>query len=56
MTCRAVQKGIRTGVWLAQRLRQETTISLKWIAQQLLMGSWTYVSNLPRESRQRLCR
>jgi hypothetical protein len=26
--------------------RQETTMSLKWIARRLDMGSWTYVSNL----------
>ncbi len=26
--------------------RQEITMSLKWIAQRLQMGSWTYVSNL----------
>jgi REP-associated tyrosine transposase len=31
---------------LAQRLRKETTMSLKWIALRLRMGSWTYVSNL----------
>jgi hypothetical protein len=24
-------------------------MSLKWIAQRLQMGSWTYVSNLPNE-------
>ena len=42
-------------IWLAQRLRQETT-SLKWIAQQLQMGSWTYVSNLLRENRKPLCK
>jgi hypothetical protein len=33
----------------ARRLRQETTMSLKWIAQRLHMGSWTYVSNLLNE-------
>jgi hypothetical protein len=33
-------------VELARRLRKETTMSLKWIAEQLEMGSWTYVSNL----------
>ena len=27
-------------------LRQQTTMTLKWIAQRLHMGSWTYVSNL----------
>ncbi len=31
---------------IAWRLRQETTMTLKWIAQQLHMGSWTYLSNL----------
>ena len=30
-------------------LRQETTMSLKWIAQRLQMGTWTYVSNLLNE-------
>jgi hypothetical protein len=31
---------------LARLLRQETTMSLKWVAQRLHVGSWTYVSNL----------
>ena len=31
---------------LARRLRKETIMSLKWIARELKMGSWTYVSNL----------
>jgi REP element-mobilizing transposase RayT len=30
---------------IAGRLRQETTMTLKWIAQNLHMGSWTYLSN-----------
>jgi hypothetical protein len=33
-------------VQLARRLRRETTLSLKWIAQQLGVGSWNYLSNL----------
>ena len=37
-------KGDKRKVALARRLRQETTMSLKWIAQRLHMGSWTYVS------------
>ena len=37
----------------ARRLRQETTMSLKWIALRLHMGSWTYVSNLLNEPPQR---
>jgi putative transposase len=39
-------KGDKSKVALARRLRQETTMSLKWIARRLRMGSWTYVSNL----------
>jgi hypothetical protein len=31
------------------RKRGKTTMSLKWIAQRLNMGSWTYVSNLLNE-------
>jgi putative transposase len=33
-------------VELARRLRRETTLSLKWIAQELGVGSWKYLSNL----------
>ena len=43
---RGRRKGHRVKVLLARRLRQETTVSLEWIAQRLDMGSWTYVSNL----------
>jgi putative transposase len=43
-------KGDKAKVALARRLRQETTMSLKWIAQRLHMGSWTYVSNLLHEN------
>ena len=49
---RARRKGHRGKVMLARRLRQETTMSLKWIAQRLQMGSWTYVSNLLNETPQ----
>jgi hypothetical protein len=31
---------------LARARRSETTMSLKWIARRLEMGSWTHVSNL----------
>jgi hypothetical protein len=41
------RKGDKEKVKVAGRLRQETTMSLKWIAQRLSMGSWTYVSSLP---------
>jgi DNA-binding CsgD family transcriptional regulator len=30
---------------IARRLRKETTISLKWIAARLEMGSWTHAAN-----------
>jgi hypothetical protein len=46
---RARRKGHRSKVRLPRRLRQETTMSLKWIAQRLQMGTWTYVSNLLNE-------
>lgn len=36
-------------VALANFLRSETTMSLKWIARRLEMGSWTHVSNLLRQ-------
>jgi len=45
------RKGDEFKVRLARRLRRETTMSLKWIAGRLHMGSWTYVSNLPHEKR-----
>ncbi len=43
------RKGDKGKVRTARRLRQETTMSLKWIAQRLHMGSWTYVSKLLNE-------
>ena len=39
-------KGEARKVALAWRLRTETTMTLKWIAAELQMGSWTHVSNL----------
>jgi REP element-mobilizing transposase RayT len=42
-------KGDKEKVKLARRLRAETTMTLRWIAGRLRMGSWTYVSNLLRE-------
>jgi hypothetical protein len=41
-----MRKGDKLKVLLARRLRRETTMSLKWIARRLHMGSWTCVSNL----------
>ena len=43
---RGASKGDERKVRLAARLRKETTMSLKWIAEQLEMGSGTYVSDL----------
>jgi len=39
-------KGHPGKVMMAHRLRQEMTMSLRWIAERLQMGTWTYVSNL----------
>ncbi len=39
-------KGDPVKVELARRLRAQTTMSLKWIANRLQMGSWSYASNL----------
>ena len=41
-----LRKGDPRKVAIARRLRQETTMTLKWIAERLRMGTWTYVSNL----------
>jgi putative transposase len=45
-TLRQARKGDKRKVRLAVRIRKETTMSLKWIARHLSMGSWTHVSNL----------
>ena len=45
------RKGDKGKVKLARRLRAETTMTLRWIAGRLQMGSWTHVSNLLREKR-----
>jgi hypothetical protein len=48
------RKGDAKKVRIAQRLRAETTMTLKWIAGELQMGKWTHVSNLlSRQRRQR---
>lgn len=39
------RKGDSEKVKIAVRLRRETIMTLKWIAQRLRMGSWTHVSN-----------
>lgn len=38
-------KGDPGKIRLARRLRAETSVTLKWIAEHLHMGSWTHVSN-----------
>jgi len=43
---RQVGKGDKRKVRLAERVRKEPAMSLKWIAQHLEIGSWPYVSNL----------
>jgi len=45
------RKGHPVKVRMARRLRAETTVSLKWIAETLCMGTWTHVSNLLRPGR-----
>jgi hypothetical protein len=50
---RRAAKGDERKVRLAARIRRETTMSLKWIAEHLAMGSWTHVSNLLVAERQR---
>jgi len=40
------QKGDPEKVKIARRVRTETTMTLKWIAARLQMGTWTNVSNL----------
>jgi hypothetical protein len=43
---RQASKSDQRKVRLAARLRKNTTMSLKWIAEHLQMVSWTHVSNL----------
>jgi REP element-mobilizing transposase RayT len=40
---------------LAEKLRFETTVSLRWIAQRLEMGTWTHVSNLLQRPKRSKC-
>jgi hypothetical protein len=40
------RKGDVKKVRISQRLRSETTMSLKWIAGELRMGTWTQASNV----------
>jgi REP element-mobilizing transposase RayT len=47
------RKGDAKKVRMAQRLRAETTMTLKWIAEALQMGAWTHVSNLLSRQRRK---
>ena len=38
-------KGDTRKIRIAQRLRAETAVTLKWIATELNMGTWTHVAN-----------
>ena len=42
---RGTLKGDKRKVRIAKRLRAETTMTLKWIAERLNMGVWTHVAN-----------
>jgi putative transposase len=49
----ARRQGDKHNVAIAARLRRETTMTLKWIAARLRMGSWNTVSNRLAAARQR---
>jgi hypothetical protein len=55
---RQTGKGDERKLRMAARIRKETTMSLKWMAQHLAMGGWTHVSNLlgARRKGKRACR
>ena len=46
-------KGDPLKVAIARRLRQETSVTLKWIAHRLRMGTWTHTANCIYASRRR---
>ncbi len=48
------RKGDPEKVAIARRLRRESAMSLKWIAERLQMGTWTYVSNCVVQQRRTL--
>lgn len=54
-TLEQLRKGHSAKVEIARKLRQETTVTLKWIAQRLKMGQWTHAANcISRENRRLL--
>ena len=44
-------KGDARKVRIAQRLRTETAVRLKWIAKEMHMGDWTHVANQPQKAK-----
>ena len=50
------RKGDVAKVGMAQRLRRETSVTLKCIAARLRMGSWSHVSNLLSSARKEECK
>ena len=50
---KAWRNGDKKNMAITARLRKETTMTLKWIAEHLEMGSWTHVSNLLAATRRR---
>ena len=45
------RKGDKAKVAIARRVRKETTMTYRWIADRLRMGSWGYVANLLKSAR-----
>jgi hypothetical protein len=45
------RKGDKRRVRIALRLRRETTMTLKWMAEQLAMGTWVNVARRLYEAR-----
>lgn len=45
-------KGDARKICIAQRLRAETAVTLKWVAAELHMGTWTHVANLLSDGKQ----
>ena len=46
-------KGDARKIRIAQRLRDETAITLKWIAKELYMGTWTHVANRLHQTKEK---
>ena len=50
------RKGDKEKLKLAVRLRAETTVTLKWIAERLRMGTWTHLNHLLYSQRHKTSR